>query len=112
VSRRGVERIGEAARRLGAEFGVSRPVAMNGWAPIDRTVGVSGVRSAPGLCIVAGASGAPALLWGVERAAFIVAVNTEREAPITTSADVVVLADAVAVVEALAELIDAGADAT
>jgi len=70
---------------------------------------VSGARSAPALCIVAGAYGAPAFLWGVERAGFIVAVNTDEHAPIVGAADVVVLGDAVDVVEALAALV-AGPD--
>ncbi|MCX6371532.1 MAG: FAD-binding protein, partial [Actinobacteria bacterium] len=71
-NREGVKRIAEAARLMGAAFGVSRPVAMNAWAPMDRLIGVSGTRAAPELCIVVGASGAPAFYWGIEKAAFIV----------------------------------------
>lgn len=103
--REGLERIAEAARRMGADLGVSRPVAMNAWAPMDRLVGASGTRAAPGLCIVVGASGAPALYWGVEEATFIVAVNPDELAPIVKKADVVVLDDGVAVVEGLAAII-------
>jgi electron transfer flavoprotein alpha subunit len=108
-SREGVARIAAAAARMGAAFGVSRPVAMNAWASVDRLIGVSGKRVAPAVCIVAGASGAPALLWGVERAGVIVAVNPDEHAPIARAADAVVRGDAVTVVEALA---DAVADAT
>lgn len=103
-SRGGVDRIAAAAARMGAAFGVTRPVVMNAWAPPDRQVGVSGTRTAPEVCIVAGASGAPAFLWGVERAAFIAAVDTDAHAPITGEADAVILDDAVAVLEALAGL--------
>ena len=106
-SRAGVERIAAAARRMGAAFAVSRPVAMNAWAPMDRLVGVSGTRAAPALCIVAGASGAPALHWGIEKAGFIVAVNPDEQAPIVRNADVAVLDDGVAIVEALAEIVAA-----
>jgi electron transfer flavoprotein alpha subunit len=105
-SRGGVERIATAAARIGAAFGVTRPVAMNAWAPPDRQVGVSGTRTAPAVCIVAGASGAPAFLWGVERAGFIAAVDTDDHAPIAGEADAFVSGDAVAVLEALAELLD------
>ena len=66
-SREGVERIAKAARRMGAAFGVSRPVAMNAWAPMDRLIGVSGTRAAPALCIVVGASGAPAFIGASRR---------------------------------------------
>jgi electron transfer flavoprotein alpha subunit len=104
-SRAAVDRIASAAARMGAAFGVSRPVAMNAWAPMDRLVGVSGTRTAPDLCLVVGASGAPALHWGIERAAFIVAVNPDDCAPIVGNADAAVLDDGVAVIEELAEII-------
>lgn len=105
--RDGVARIAAAAARLGAAFAVSRPVAMNAWAPMDRLVGVSGARVSPALCIVAGVSGAPAFVWGIERAGFIVAVTTDDAAPIRHEADVVVLGDAVSTVEELARAVAA-----
>lgn len=107
-SRDGVERIALAARRMGAAFGVTRPVAMNAWAPMDRLVGVSGARVAPVVCVVAGASGAAALHWGIEKAAFIVAINLDEQAAIMGNADVAVVDDGVATVEALAEVVAEG----
>ena len=104
-SRAGLRRVADAARRMGADLGVSRPVAMNAWAPMDRLIGVSGSRAAPAVCIVVGASGAPALHWGIERAGFIVAVNTDERAPIVRNSDAALLDDGVAVVEELAEII-------
>lgn len=106
--RAGVERIAEAARRMGAAFGVTRAVAMNAWAPVDRLVGVSGVRLAPELCILVGASGAPALRWGIEKARHIVAVNTDEHAPAVRDADLAVIDDGVSVLEALADVVEAG----
>ncbi len=103
--RDGIERIAAAAARMGAAFGVTRPVAMNAWAPAERQIGVSGTRAAPAVCLVAGASGAPAFLWGIERAGFIAAVDTDERAAIGAEADAVVVDDAVAVVEALAEIV-------
>jgi electron transfer flavoprotein alpha subunit len=103
-SRSGVERIAAAAARMGAVFGVTRPVVMNAWAGPDRQVGVSGTRAAPAVCIVAGVSGAPAFVWGVERAGFIAAVDTDDQAPIADEADAFVAGDAVAILEALADL--------
>ncbi len=105
AGREGVARLAAAARRMGAAFGVSRPVAMSAWAPLDRLVGASGARTAPLVCIVAAASGAPALYWGIERAAFVAALNTDEHAPIVRVADAVVVGDAVEVVEALAALV-------
>jgi electron transfer flavoprotein alpha subunit len=103
--RGGTDRIAEAARLMGADFGVSRPVAMNGWAPMDRLIGVSGTRAAPAVCIVAGASGAPALHWGIEKAGFIVAINQDAGAPIVKNADAALLDDGVATIEELAHII-------
>ena len=104
-SRDGVARIAAAAARMGAVFGVTRPVAMNAWAPMERLIGVSGTRVAPALAIVAGASGAPAFLWGIERAGVIVAVNSDEHAAIVGEADAVAVGDGVAIVEALADLV-------
>jgi electron transfer flavoprotein alpha subunit len=104
-SRAGVERLAAAAARMGAAFGATRPVVMNGWAPPDRQIGVSGTRSAPAVCIVAGASGAPAFLWGVERAGFIAGVDTDEHAAIAGEADALVVDDGVAVIEALADIV-------
>jgi electron transfer flavoprotein alpha subunit len=107
-SPQGVERIAAAAGRMGAAFGVTRPVAMSAWAPMDRLVGVSGTRAAPDVCLVAGASGAPAFLWGIERAGFIAAVDIDEHAAIIAEADVAVIDDAVCVIEALADLVAGG----
>jgi electron transfer flavoprotein alpha subunit len=104
-SRDGVERIAAAAAGMGAAFGATRPVVMNAWAAPDRQIGVSGSRTAPAVCIVAGASGAPAFLWGVERAGFIAAVDSDDRAPIAGESDAFVCGDAVAVLEALAALL-------
>ncbi len=104
-TREGVDRIERAARRMGAEFGVTRPVAMSALAPLDRLIGVSGARSAPALCVTAGAYGAPAFFWGIEKAGFIVAITIDEAAPIAGNADAVVIDDAVSVVEELAEIV-------
>ena len=108
AGREGTARIAAAAARMGAAFGVTRPVVMNGWAPMDRLVGVSGARTAPAVCLTAGVHGAPALLWGVERAGFIAGVDLDEHAPIAAEADAFVHDDAVAVVEALADLVADG----
>jgi electron transfer flavoprotein alpha subunit len=104
-SRSGVERLAAAAARMGAAFGVTRPVVMNAWAAADRQIGISGTRTAPAVCVVAGASGAPAFVWGVERAGFIAAVDADEHAPIAREADAFIADDAVAVLEALADLL-------
>ena len=97
-------RMAVLARELGAEFGVSRPVAMNAWAPMDRLVGVSGAMTRPALTIVAGASGSAAFLAGVERSRFLVAIDTDVRAPMLRCADVGLVGDGLAILEELAKL--------
>ncbi|HHW07046.1 MAG TPA: electron transfer flavoprotein subunit alpha/FixB family protein [Clostridia bacterium] len=94
----------EAARRLGAEFAVTRPVAMSGWAPLQRLVGVSGAVIGPEVCLVVGASGAAAFYAGIEKSDLIVAINIDGQAPITRLADVVLVDDYRAVLAGLLEI--------
>jgi electron transfer flavoprotein alpha subunit len=103
-SRDRTARLAAIALELGADFGVSRPVAMNAWASMDRLVGVSGAMTRPALAIVAGASGSAAFLAGVERSRFLVAINTDHRAPMLRCADVGVVGDGLAILEELARL--------
>lgn len=101
-----VERLEEAAKLLGGELGVSRPAAMNAWAPLQKMVGVSGAMIHPEICITAGVSGAAALYAGIEKSQFIAAVNTDEKAPIMKKADVAIADDFAAVMDALRMLIE------
>jgi len=102
-------RMAEIAQEIGAEFGASRPVVMNAWAPMDRLVGVSGAIPRPGLCIVAGASGSAAFMAGIEHSRFIVAINKDEQAPILGCCDVGAVGDCLEILEELARLIREGA---
>ena len=90
---------------IGANFGVSRPVAMSAWAPMNQLIGVSGIMTKPDVCIVAGASGAAAFYAGIEKSKYIVAINKDVRAPIVRSADVVIIDDYKTVIEELAKII-------
>jgi len=89
---------------IGADFGVSRPVAMSVWAPMNRLIGVSGTMTKPVVCIVAGASGAAAFYAGIEKSKYIIAINKDIRAPIVRSADVVIIDDYKAVMDELAKI--------
>ncbi len=99
------DRMREAALRLKAEFGVTRLTAMNGWAPMNRMIGVSGRITNPELCIVAAASGAAAFMAGIEKSGFILSINTDPKAPIVRQSDVAVIADYEAFTRALIRII-------
>ena len=96
----------DLAQRMGADFGVSRPVAMHGWSGMETLVGVSGIMLHPQVCIAAAVSGMPALYAGLKKSGFIVAVNRDDQAPITHMADVVIIDDYRAVLSALAERLE------
>ncbi|MCC7482963.1 MAG: electron transfer flavoprotein subunit alpha/FixB family protein [Hyphomicrobiales bacterium] len=76
----------EAARGLaeilGAELAGSRPVVDNGWLPKERQVGKSGRKVKPKLYFALGVSGAPEHLEGMKSSALIIAINTDKTAPI------------------------------
>lgn len=103
-SREGVDAMAQAAEKIGAEFGVSRPVAMSAWAPMSSLIGVSGVMTKPEICIAAGVSGAPAFYAGIEKSGFIVSVNSDPRAPIHRKSNVAIVDDWHKVLQHLSEI--------
>ncbi|EEQ60110.1 electron transfer flavoprotein FAD-binding domain protein [Clostridiales bacterium 1_7_47FAA] len=83
----------ELARMLGAGIVASRPLVMQGIAPLERLVGASGIIAHPRLCIAAGVSGAAAFYVGIEKSGYIIAINTDPDAFIMSRADVAVERD-------------------
>ena len=77
-----IELAEELAEALGAVVAASRPVTDAGWLPKTRQVGKSGVSVKPKLYLMLGISGAPEHLEGMKDAEFIIAVNTDANAPI------------------------------
>lgn len=101
-----VKKLAETAKMIGGELGVSRPAAMNAWAPLHRLVGVSGAIIQPDICITAGVSGAAAFYAGIDKSKFIIAINSDERAPIMKKADIAVADDFVPVMDALRALIE------
>ena len=88
---------------LGAEYGCSRPLVQKGWVASDRQIGQTGKTIRPRLYIAAGISGAIQHRVGVEGADLIVAINTDKNAPIFDFAHVGIVADAIRLLPALTE---------
>lgn len=93
----------QLASVLGAEYGCSRPLVQKGWVPADRQIGQTGKTIRPRLYIAAGISGAIQHRVGVEGADLIVAINTDKNAPIFDFAHVGIVADAIRLLPQLTE---------
>ncbi len=98
--------IADLARALGGEYGASRPVVDAEWAEHNRQVGTTGQTVAPKLYIACGISGAIQHLAGMKKSEFVVAINTDKDAPIGDVADVLVIADLTKFVPLLTEKIE------
>jgi len=94
-----------SASLLGAALGVSRPVALNGWAPLNKLIGASGAIINPEICLALAVSGSPAFFGGIEKSRKIIAINTDPQTAIVNNADVAVIDDYKAVLDELTRLI-------
>lgn len=90
---------------LGAEYGATRPVTDAGDMPHSRQIGVTAKSVAPRLYVAVGVSGDLNHVAGIRRANYVIAINSDPEAPIFRHADLGVVGDWRSVVSALAERI-------
>jgi electron transfer flavoprotein alpha subunit len=72
----------DLAQALGGAVSSSRPVVDQGWLPLTRQVGKSGMSVSPKLYLALGISGAPEHFEGMKGAQCVIAVNTDPKAPI------------------------------
>jgi len=100
-----IELAEELAEKLGAVVAASRPVVDAGWLPRTRQVGKSGLKVKPKLYMMLGISGAPEHLEGMKSAELIIAINTDKKAPIFNVAHYGATADLFEVAEAMRELL-------
>lgn len=91
----------ELASLLGGAVGVSRVVTSAGWRPHAQQIGQTGTRIAPDLYIACGISGAIQHIVGCRSAKAILAINTDRDAPMVTRATYAVIGDLHAVLPAI-----------
>jgi electron transfer flavoprotein alpha subunit len=89
----GFAQLDELAALLGGTVGVSRVVTSAGWRPHAQQVGQTGTRIAPDLYIACGISGAIQHIVGCRAAKSILAINTDRDAPMVTRATYAIIGD-------------------
>ena len=97
----------ELAGALGGAVCASRPVIDQGWLPLSRQVGKSGMTVKPRVYLAFGISGAPEHWDGMQNSECIIAVNTDPKAPIFDGAHYGVVGDAVELLPLLHEKIQA-----
>lgn len=93
----------DLAKALGGAVCASRPVIDQGWLPLSRQVGKSGMIVKPRVYLAFGISGAPEHWEGMQGSETIIAFNTDPDAPIFDGAQFGVCGDAVEYLEILTE---------
>ena len=102
-SKENFELLKQAAEKIGAVPAASRAAVNAGLAPYAWQVGQSGKTIRPEIYIACGISGAVQHLAGIQGAGCIVAVNTDKKAPVFDHADIGIVENCVAFLQSLLE---------
>jgi len=97
----------DLAQALGGAVCASRPVIDQGWLPLSRQVGKSGMSVKPRVYLALGISGAPEHWEGMQNSQCIIAVNTDPKAPIFDGAHYGVVGDVLELLPVLTDKIKA-----
>ncbi|MDD6143117.1 MAG: FAD-binding protein [bacterium] len=88
-----LEMVKELAQLLGGDWATTRPLVEKGWTTNDRQIGLSGRTVRPKLIITCGVSGAIQFTACMNASDHIVAINTDKDAPIFEVAHIGIVGD-------------------
>ncbi|GAF40652.1 hypothetical protein FC83_GL000248 [Agrilactobacillus composti DSM 18527 = JCM 14202] len=100
-SEAGFKELYQLGKIMNAAVGASRPVVDSGWADSSLMIGQSGKSISPKVYFAFGISGTVQHTIGIENAKCIVAINSDKDAPIFKLADYGIIGDAKAVIQQL-----------
>ena len=95
----------ELAEALEGSVGGSRPVVDEGRLPFERQIGRTGKTTSPKLFVACGISGASEFTGGMEKSKQLIAINTDRSAPILQTADLGIVGDGRKVIPEIIRLV-------
>lgn len=93
--------LGRFATAIGASLGGTRVASDAGWIPFERQIGTTGVIVHPDLYLAFAISGATQHTTGLGDPAHIISVNLDPSCPMMAMADLAIVSDANAVIDAL-----------
>jgi electron transfer flavoprotein alpha subunit len=103
------DQLARIASAVDAAVGTTRVITDKGWLPHSRQIGTTGVVVDPRLYVAFGISGAVQHTSGLGAPEHVISVNTEPHCPMMGLADLAIVADANATLDALEALLAAGA---
>jgi electron transfer flavoprotein alpha subunit len=95
----------DLAETIEGSVGGSRPVVDAGRLPFERQIGRTGKTTSPKLLVACGISGASEFTGGMERSKQLIAINTDKNAPILGMADLGIVGDGREVIPELVRLV-------
>jgi electron transfer flavoprotein alpha subunit len=97
------DKLNRFASSIGASLGGTRVASDAGWIPFERQIGTTGVIVSPDLYLAFAISGATQHTTGLGDPDHVISVNLDPSCPMMAMADLAIIADANAVIDALNE---------
>jgi electron transfer flavoprotein alpha subunit len=95
------DQLGAIGSAIGASLGGTRVASDAGWIPFERQIGTTGIHVHPDLYLAFAISGATQHTSGLGDPTHVISVNTDPSCPMMQMADLAIVSDANAVLDAL-----------